>query len=358
MGRFIRLLVVLTLIAAAPRSVPAAESTLSPAPDGSFSVVVIPDTQAYRGKGAKGKSKSEAPVTNPVFDHHTKWTVAHLETQRIAFVSHVGDIVDKNSPEQWAVAQETMGRLHGRVPYGISPGNHDLKASGDASLFQRHFPAARFAQFAWYGGTPAEPEPARYGDNVNSCQLFSAGGLEFVFLHLECNAPDAALRWADQMLQKHASRRAMITTHMGLGPLTRPQREDDFIAGPKGRMQWSKIHGAEGNTPQQMWEKCFRRHGNLFLIFCGDQSRTQALRLTSQNEAGRPVHEVLSDYMQTTGGGDCWLRVCRFLPAANRIDVFTVDSRDGRLCEGTKLVPERSAHQFSLPYAMSGPARR
>jgi hypothetical protein len=141
----------------------------------------------------------------------------------------------------------------------------------------------------------------------------------------------------------------MVTTHMGLGPLQKPKNEDEFTTGPKGLMQWKKCHGERGNTPEQMWQKCFRKHVNLRLVFCGDQSRTQAMRITLQNDAGKPVQWLLSDYMQDRGD---WLRVCRFLPGQNRIEVRTVESRDGRLCEGTKLLPAPAEHQFQLDYEM------
>jgi len=349
-----RTFIFLTVIAAAGVTGWSGEDLLPPAPEGSFSIVVIPDTQAYRGQGAKATPDSHEPGTNAVFDAHIQWIVDNLTAQRIVFVSHVGDIVDRNVPEQWAVARQAMDRLHQRVPYAIALGNHDLKSSGDAALFQQHFPAGRFTDFPWYGGTPSDELDSKYGNNANSFQRFSACALDFVFLHLECNAPDAVLQWADRVLAEHASRRAIVASHMGLGPLLQPKQPEDFFAAPKGRMQWKKVHGSLGNTPQQMWDKCFRRHANVFLILSGDQSRTQALRRVSQNDAGRPVHEVLSDYMATTGTPDCWLRICRFLPAENRIDVFTIDSRTGRLCPGTKLVPQRDAHQFSLPYAMTG----
>lgn len=349
-----RMLFFLTAIAALSATGWSGEERLPPAPEGTFSIVVIPDTQAYRGEGTKATPDSRDPVTNAVFDAHTRWIVDNLDTQRIVFVSHVGDIVDRNVPEQWAVARQAMDRLHQRVPYAIALGNHDLRSSGNAALFQQYFPAERFAGFPWYGGTPSAGLDAKYGNNANSFQLFSAGGLDFVFLHLECNAPDAVLQWADRVLAEHAARRAIVASHMGLGPLVEPKKPEDFFTAPKGRMQWKKVHGASGNTPQQMWDKCFRRHANVFLILSGDQSRTQALRQVSQNDAGRPVHEVLSDYMQTAGTKDCWLRICRFRPADNRIDVFTVGSRTGRLCPGTKLVPQRDAHQFSLEYAMTG----
>jgi len=166
----------------------AAQETLPPAQEGSFSVVVLPDTQAYKGKGTKAEPDSEAEVTNAVFDAYTKWISDNIEPQRIVFVSHVGDIVDKNVPEQWEVARRAMDRFHGRLPYGISVGNHDMASNGDSSLFQRYFPESRFNDFTWYGGSFRNEgdDQSISGNNANSFQLFSAspvkvsdGGLSF-----------------------------------------------------------------------------------------------------------------------------------------------------------------------------------
>ena len=108
----------------------AADLFLDPAPEGTFSLIVIPDTQGYRGAGTKAQPKSTDEVTNVAFDTQTRWIVENLQPQRVVFVSHVGDIVDKNVPEQWAVARRCMDRLHGAVPYGIAPGNHDMAGDG------------------------------------------------------------------------------------------------------------------------------------------------------------------------------------------------------------------------------------
>ena len=161
---------------------------LAPAPEGSFSIVVLPDTQSY------------AAVKPEIFHAETQWIVENHERQRIRFVSHVGDIVDRNVPEQWQVAREAMDRLHGVVPYGFSVGNHDMvTATGECSLFERFFPASRFEAFAWYGGS--------HKNNANSFQLFSAEGLDFVIVHLECNAPDNALAWANRVVSSVESSR-------------------------------------------------------------------------------------------------------------------------------------------------------
>ena len=134
---------------------------------------------------------------------------------------------------------------------------------------------------------------------------------------------------------------------MDLGPLEKPKTPRDYFAAPKGRMRWKKCHGERGNTPQQMWDKCFRKHKNLFMICCGDQSRTQAMRLRSVGDHGNVVHELLSDY------GLNGLRVMRFVPRKNLIEVRTWDPVGGKLCETTDLVKDRDQHQFTLPYEMS-----
>jgi hypothetical protein len=322
---------------------------LPAAPQGTFSIAVIPDTQHYRGGQDDGKTRKAAPVTNPVFESYTGWVAENLTTQRIAFVSHVGDIVDVNNHEQWTVARRMMDRLHGRVPYGISVGNHDMVRSGDSSLFQEFFPTSRYENFEWFGGSFKSP-PGRVavsGNNANSFQLFSAQGFDFVFVHLECNAPDDVLAWADGILQQHAERRAIITTHMGLGPRDKPKKASDYFDAPKGRMAWKKCHGDRGNTPQQMWEKCFRKHCNLFMICCGDQSRTQAMHQSSPGMHGNVVNEVLSDY------GSNGLRIMRFVPQTNRIEVRTWIPLKSELCLGTKIVPDADEHQFHLDYNMA-----
>ena len=324
---------------------PLCGAELSSAPDGTFSVAVIPDTQRYR----RLKENDQA-WDNPSFESYTNWIAKNLKQQRIVFVSHVGDIVNLNERPQWRVARQCMDQLHGRVPYGISVGNHDMVRSGDSSLFQEFFPKSRYESFDWYGGCyvgkPISSTKVS-GNNANSFQLFSAEGLHFVFVHLECNAPDDVLDWASHVLKRHSDRRAIITTHMGLGPRDTPKNARDYFDAPKGRMTWKKCHGELGNTPQQMWDKCFKRHKNVFMICCGDQSRTQAMHQSSRGDQGNTIHEVLSDY------GVNGLRVMRFVPNANRIEVRTWNPMTGKLTQSTSIVEDAKQHQFNLPYNMT-----
>ncbi len=339
--RFFLLLLAALPLVAAPLDLP---------PPGAFTIVVIPDSQGYEGVATKRTPSSNAPLTNAVFQNHTRWIVENLRAQNIVFVSHVGDIVDINNDAQWRLARECLDRLHGVVPYGLSVGNHDMTSAGNAELFQKYFPAARFTAFPWYGGSYAHARPAQNvsANNVNSHQLFSAGGLDFLHLNLECNAPDDVLAWAGALLEKYPARRALISTHMDLGIRDKPKSEEGFISDPQGRMTWVKIHGKRGNSPQQMWEKLYTKHANLGFVFSGDQSRVTAKRLAEKGEHGKTVHQLMSDYMSAGG-----LRLYRFIPSENRVRVITYDTTKLVLIDRMVFVPDYTQHQFTLDYPMT-----
>jgi len=319
--------IIITAFAATAVSLPQLfADEVPPLPQNAFSIVVLPDTQAYVTE------KSE-----PTFASEVSWILKNQAAQNIVFVSHVGDIINKyGADDEWTIARRQMLRLSDHVPFGISVGNHDMQSNGQSQKFQATFPASMFQQQPWYGG--------QLKNNSNSCQLFSAGGLDFVIVHLECNAPDDVLDWANEILTQHADRRAIITTHMYLGPRDRPVNSDDFYSAPKDRMRWHKTHGKRGNTPQQMWDKCFRQHSHLFLICCGDQSRTQAMYRSVQGDNGNTVHECLSDYR----GG--FFRIYRFVPGDDQIQVVTYSAQQKVLCSGTKIAPNADDHQFVLNY--------
>lgn len=323
-------------------------------PEKAFTIVIIPDTQSYKGKGCKATPDSTDPVTNENLEAQVNWIREHRDDQSIVFVSHVGDIVDKNNADQWAVAKRHLDTLRGVVPFSLTVGNHDMTSKGDAHLFQEHFPAFSFAAFPWYLGsyTHTRADQNVSANNVNSAQLFNAGGTDFIHLSLECNAPDDVLAWADETLTKHAGRHALITTHMDLGILDKPKTDEGYIHDPKGRMRWIKIHGERGNTATQMWDKLFRKHANLGLIFCGDQSRVTALKLTSTADDGHPVTSMLTDYMSQPV-----LRLLRFAPAENRVHALTYDVIQQVLVDDTPYVHELDQHQFTLDYPMPSTAR-
>ena len=316
------------------------------AEQGTFSVIALPDTQFYAAK---------EPET---FYAQTQWIIDNLKKQKIVFVTHLGDIVDSIEVRQeWAVAAVAMYKLDDKVPYGLVVGNHDFVGYGDAVCYKAMFPAKHYTlkNYDWYGGY--------IDNNMASFQTFQAEGLKFVILHLPCNAPDYILKWADMVLESNSDRRAIISTHMFLGPLKRPEKAKGYYQDEKGIMEWSKCYDKYGNTPNQMWDKCFSKHKNIFLILCGDQSASETMNIEVKGTHGNTVHACLSDYKQNSvrdsGNRDNgFLRIYRFNPKENEIEVMTYSVITKTLCKGTEIVPDILKHQFTLAYDMKPTANR
>ena len=329
------------------RAVELSKGNLS-TPKGSFSIVVISDTQEYRGQGTAVEPESDAEVSNRVFESCCSWVAKNIERQNIVFVSHIGDMANKERPSQWRVASDCMEMLHGRVPYGIVAGLDGSAMDSSYSLLVRYFPCSQFEDFDWFGGAYQNPnDPLESPCISNSYQLFSAQGLDFIALHIQSNPSDDLLRWANGVLSEHANRRAIIFTDAYLGPREKPKTEEDWYSAPKGRIRWAKWNAKVLNDAEQVWSKCFSKHANVFMICCADDRRTQALNRTVRGQHGNTVHEILADY------GAHGLRIYNFRPEDNAIRVATYSPFQKRLCESTKIVPNRNRHQFIINYNMS-----
>ena len=251
-----------------------------------FVIVMLPDTQNYLQKWPES------------FMAQTDWIGRNRERENIAFVTHIGDVVnDPNGSKEWEAADKAMSQLDGVVPWGVCLGNHDYHDHGESRVatgFLQHFGPQRFRKYPWYGGA---------SDNgLNSYQLFSAGGIDFVALHLELDVPDPAIAWAIQVLAKHSSRAAIVSTH-------------------------SYLHGLDGigreKSAENVWNKLIRSHPQIFMVLCGHITDAVEYHQISVNDAGNKVLEMLADYQKRDHGGDGWLRLIRIVPASHEIQVRT-----------------------------------
>lgn len=263
----------------------------STAPD--FTIVALPDTQYYSCGSLCGSDPA-------YFVAQTQWVVSNRLTRTIAFVAHLGDVVEFGDlrEEEWQNAEVAMSLLEipapdqpDGTPYGIGVGNHDQFLG--TSLYNQYFGVARFQDRAYYGD--------HYGENNNNhFALFSIGNLDFVAVHLEYDeSPDpAVLAWADQVLKSYPQRRAVVVSHF----LIEPGDPGSFGA------QGQAIYDALKDNP------------NLFLMLCGHHSG-EGRRVDWYQ--GLTVHTLLADYQDRANGGDGWLRILEFSPAVNEIQVRT-----------------------------------
>jgi hypothetical protein len=282
-----------------------------------------------------------------VFKQETVYLASHKRHMNLAFVTHVGDVVQHGDGTngtpgdttwgagiEWDMAREAMSILaDSGVPFGMTPGNHDYDNYSYTTGFEplvsnvmwkSYFgsDSSFFHHKPWYGGAS---DKLAYDPGLSSFQLFEAGDKRFLHISLQMEASDAALAWAQDVINAHKGYATIITTHEYIDP---PADDDTSLPlqVPAERIAASTryLNGSPGgwNGAQEVWDKFIATNDQVFMVLCGhawgptvDQvSKSENIRI-DKNHAGHPVYQVLSDYQGNTYtgvGGDGWLRLMEF----------------------------------------------
>jgi hypothetical protein len=279
-----------------------------------FTIVALPDTQNYCRLNA-----TSVGGPNDFFLTQTQWVVNNAAQQNIVFATQLGDVVnDASTPlganpgspnAQWNVAVNAMNVLkNSTVPHSILPGNHDWTSSNGTGNLVHYRPrfgdtSTYFAGKPWFRGF----DPTR---GANSAQRFSTPVGDMLHLALEWNAFDPAvssdrpsatgnsLAWAQSVINANPGVPTIISTHNYLTP--------------------SGSRDAQG---EGLFNNLVRNNSQVFLTLNGHYIGENSL--VSTNNRGQPVYQMLADYQGRARGGDGWLRLLTFDPAARQLRVRT-----------------------------------
>ena len=311
-----------------------------------FSVIVLPDTQKY------------AESFPEIFTAQTQWIVDEkaafnanpddpgLIAKNIAFTTQLGDCVETASQIlEWQRADaafslledpQTTGETDGAA-YGIAVGNHDQfpQASADpqstTTNYNSFFGESRFFGRAYYGGN--DDDVNGHGHD-NHFELFDAGGLQFVIVHVEYDSsgPDQdVLDWVKDVVQvQQPGRWAIVVTHHMLGA--------GFNA--PFSSQGQRLYDTLESSP------------NLFLMLGGHVPGEGQRVETRQGLVD--VNVLLSDYQSRVNGGDGFLRILEFQPddLGFTIDVKTFQVPHSGNPGAFETDPDS---QFTLSFPVTGP---
>ncbi len=339
--------------------------------DSSFTLAVLPDTQNYLDY-TKQLSEGFVVDASELFMVQMQYLADNSVGAGgdIAFVASVGDVwqhqskeIDESHAVRGVVANpnaddQTKHLLRPRpetqsyelpmaldgyrllsdvgLPFGVAPGNHDYDSIWSAANFDLAEGSEESAAVLGLhiGGTDnfrevfgADQELfdsqdwyiSSFNGGSSSAQIFSGGGYQFLHIALEMQASDAALEWAESVLRDNPSLPTIVSTHDYLN--TKGERR----ASPY--MELAKVDPLGNNSPQQMWEKLFSQHDQIFLVLSGHH-HGQSFRVDT-NANGLPVYQILADYqdrgevaiqaaadmgasVELPATGDGWLRLMRF----------------------------------------------
>lgn len=291
---------------------------------GSTTLAVLPDTQYYAEKYPQ------------LFEAQTKWLAENRSRRDVAYVLHLGDVTEHNTAKEWEVARQAFRSLDGQVPYTLVPGNHDY-TGGRSTLLSHYFPVAEMRKWPTFGGVFEDDKLD------NSFHLFRLGQRDWIVLALEFGPRDAVLDWANQVLDQHSDRLAIVVTHAYLfGDSTR-------FDWKSGRKQRGSPHGA-GNDGEEVWQKLVRRHAGVMLVLSGHVATGGLGYRADAGEHGNVVHQMLVDYQKSKRGGDAFLRLLEFLP-----DGKTVQARSYSPARKRYKTDPQNQFTFTLQTATGSP---
>jgi hypothetical protein len=238
------------------------------------------------------------------------------------------------------------------------PGNHDQGTGGSANnytSFQSEYFTLDYMKEHSTLGAVYDQNP---DETSNAWYTFTgADGTDWIVLALEFGARDDVLRWADEVLDAHSDKRAILTTHHYTNMGTRA----DNYSGPLYAEGTGKDYGIgnsneNANDGEDMWQGLVSKHGNVSFVFSGHVFGDGAETIVSYNEAGQPVYQMLVNYqngvsLEATGNGDATqggnggngaIRLLTIDPDNNSFYTETYLSAKGEYVTGSRGDPEPS----------------
>ncbi len=296
----------------------------------SFSLILLGDPQSY--------VKYER--NQPIFDLCTAWIADNINRLKIRATLITGDLVEQNeylavdstrgdqtSKQQWEWESHCLGRLDGRIPYIISPGNHEYGYTSG------NYPFSHFSDYFSVERNIKVKEcivstfPNRMGHITleNSAYKFSDKNWgNILIITTEFMPRDEVLEWAGKLCngEKYKSYTVFFMTHSFLFQKTanRTTQGCDHLL-------------LQGNCGENIWNKLIYPCSNIRFVISGHTGvpgpfEENVAYRKDKNSGGKIVHQMMFN-VQTLGGGwqgnggDGWLRILEFFPDGKTVKVRT-----------------------------------
>jgi len=244
-------------------------SDKEPVTDYAYSFAVVGDTQIMAYKYPEQFHK--------IYD----WIIANKDSKKIAHVMGLGDITDKNTAEEWAVAKKEIEKMNGVVDYTLVIGNHDKSAEYNATFGTDEYKKN-------FGGFYKD------GKIENSYRLFTVDGsvteVNYLLITLEYGAGDDILNWAASIIEQYPTHKVIITTHCYLYRDGTTLDKGD-VAPPNS----SGANDGKRNNGDQMWDKLIRKYENIFLVLSGHDPCANVVTTQTKGDHGNIVTQMLID---------------------------------------------------------------
>jgi hypothetical protein len=290
---------------------------------GTTTIVVLPDTQYY------------ASCHSRHFGDQLHFAASAAKVRKIPVVLTLGDLTDRNTPPEWSYIEENLRGPAATLPVVLVTGNHDHASGGTAgdrsSSFQHIFPRAPGA------AQKLLVESMAPGDIENAYYRVRLERVTLGVLALEWSPRAATVAWANRVLDRYPTDRAIVVTH---AYLYNDGTRYDWQA--KGKTQeWNPLsYGTGKGVPERtapppelapdaaydgemLWQGLVSRHAGIFLVLSGHVLGGGTGVLSSRGEHGNVVHQVVVNFQMLKDGGLGYLRLLELLPDGKTLRMKT-----------------------------------
>ena len=244
------------------------EAPIAPMEEGEFSLIVMGDTQCV-------------VEDNPQYLVNTNnWIRDNAQALNLAYVMHMGDMVDDIETTQFESARAAMSILDDAgVPYSLVLGNHDYLGYANSdrnyTMYDSYFPLAAYESMPTFGGSMD-------GSTMeNTYHLFTAGGEDYLLLAIGYKPLNATLDWCCQIVEQYPERKVIVTTHSYL-----------------------YANGTINSVGERIWERFVSKYENIFMVLCGHEIPDEGVyRDVYYGSHGNKVNVLMVNHQYFENGG-------------------------------------------------------
>ena len=305
----------------------------------SATIVLVGDTQRY----------SNDSVFQSVCDMIYAWIAKKRDYLNIKTALFTGDLVENNnypnvriggafgdaelnSDGQWKYVDTVFKKLDGKLPYIISPGNHEYGIKCFENRDTRFTKVFTKDRNPLTKGILVEMFTNAYGEQTleNACYKVDLGNAwgEVIIFAIEFCPRDVVLEWVKQKCQKDfADKKVFLLLHDFL------KMNGERTGLPNFPRNYVVMHNQpDKNGGQTVWEKLVKKVPNIRLVLCGhtggrttsidDNSKT----IFEKNDFGKDVAQMVfaqHGRAHDGHGANGWLRTLEFLPDGKTVKVMT-----------------------------------
>lgn len=306
--------------------------------DGSWTVVVVPDTQNYMNTiNNVGASKRSYKGEIEVLETSYKWMAQAKEERNIQLVAHVGDMTNDNTAREWEAIRRCYNHIDGVIPYVVCVGNHDVTLGENNALLDDYFKISdNPLNERIFGGYFEE------GNLENAYYTFEQNGQKFLFLALEWAVRQEVVDWADKLCKQYADHRVFIMVHEYLSEKTRMLSVDDKIW-PEYQVNEKQKRvaaekGVEFNFGYNLRRELIEQNSNIEFLVGGHYGCTRfsdtgeleydiqelaTAHYSSEREGALTFHAMLFNAQWLFNGGNGWILLLEFGPDNDSVQAYT-----------------------------------